>query len=88
MHFSCIIAIDQREAKRKTKMQAVTVSSKFQISIPKNVRQRLHIRPGQKLAISVGEGAVRLVPVPTLDEIAGSLPGLSMEGLRDEEDRI
>ena len=69
-------------------MQAITVSSKFQVSIPKNVRQQLHIRPGQKLAISVNDGTVRLVPVPTLDEIAGSLKGLSMEGLRDEEDRI
>jgi len=69
-------------------MQSITVSSKFQISIPKNVRQQLRIQPGQKLAISVNDGAVRLVPVPTLDEIAGSLKGLTMDGLRDEEDRI
>lgn len=67
-------------------MQAVTVSSKYQISIPKHIRQQVHIAPGQKLTISVKDGMVCLVPVPTLDDITGSLKGLRADGLRDEED--
>jgi AbrB family looped-hinge helix DNA binding protein len=65
-------------------MQAVTLSSKYQVSIPRNIRSQIHLTPGQKLTISVRDGVVCLTPVPTLEEIAGSLPGLTSEGLRDE----
>jgi AbrB family looped-hinge helix DNA binding protein len=69
-------------------MQAITVSSKFQVSLPKALRQQLHITPGQKLFASVEDGAIRLVPVPTLDEIQGSVKGLSLKGLREKVDRV
>ncbi len=67
-------------------MQAVTLSSKYQVSIPKSIRKQIRLTPGQKLSISVKDGIVCLIPVPTLDEITGSLPGLTMEDLRDEGD--
>jgi len=69
-------------------MQAITVSSKYQISIPKTVRQQLDIRPGQKLTVTVSNGVVCLAPVPTLDDIQGSVKGLSMKGLREKADRL
>ncbi len=69
-------------------MQAVVLSSKYQVSIPKSIRGQVRLTPGQRLSISVKDGAVCLVPIPTLDDIAGSIKGLSMDGLRDEEDRL
>ncbi len=69
-------------------MQAVTVSSKFQVSIPSNARHRLGIKPGQKLAVTLTDDGLYLTPVPTLDELMGAFPGLSMEGLRDKADRL
>ena len=41
-------------------MQTVKVSPKFQVVIPKELRERLHLRPGQDLVIYEVEGQIRL----------------------------
>lgn len=54
----------------------VTVSSKYQIVIPKDVRDRLRIEPGQKVeAFAVG-GRIELVPVRPIAEMRGFLRGI------------
>jgi AbrB family looped-hinge helix DNA binding protein len=54
----------------------VTVSSKYQVVIPKDVRDRLKIRPGQKIeAFAVGE-RIELVPVRPIQELRGMLKGV------------
>jgi len=64
-----------------------TLSSKFQISVPKEVREKEKWVPGQKLAfIPTGRG-VMLVAVPELRDIMGSLPNAERTGYRDCEDR-
>ena len=64
-----------------------TVSSKFQISIPKEVRDQLGLRPGQKVAfIAKPEGYV-IVPVPKREDLAGIARGADTEGYRDRNDR-
>ncbi len=64
-----------------------TVSSEFQISIPKEVRDRMGLRPGQKVAfIATIEGTL-MVPVPGREEIAGMARGTNPEGYRDRNDR-
>ena len=64
-----------------------TVSSKFQISIPKEVRDQLGLRPGQKVAfIAKPEGFV-IVPVPKREDLAGIARGADTEGYRDRNDR-
>lgn len=64
-----------------------TLSSKFQISIPKAVREELHWKAGQELVfIPKGKG-VLVIPVPSLDELAGIAKGASTEGFRDRQDR-
>ncbi len=69
-------------------MNAVTLSSKFQISIPKEVRESQGWKPGQRLAfVPHGKNFV-LVPVPTLDEVFGMAKGADRTGYRDRrEDR-
>jgi AbrB family looped-hinge helix DNA binding protein len=57
-------------------LSQVTVSSKFQIVIPKDVRERLDIRPGEKVeAFAIG-GRIELVPVRPLAEMRGFLRGM------------
>lgn len=68
-------------------MSTTTLSSKFQISIPKDVREALGLKPGQKLAfINTGTG-MRLVPQPSVLELVGLMSGANTEGVRDRSDR-
>ena len=64
-----------------------TLSSKFQISIPKAVREQQHWRAGQEFVfIPKGKGAL-IMPVPELDQLRGIAKGASKDGYRDREDR-
>jgi len=64
-----------------------TLSSKFQISIPKSVREEKSWRAGQQFVfIPKGQG-VLLMPVPELDQLAGIAKGARKEGYRDRKDR-
>lgn len=64
-----------------------TLSSKFQISIPKIVREEQHWEAGQEFVfIPKGKG-VLVMPVPELDQLAGIAKGASKVGLRDRKDR-
>jgi AbrB family looped-hinge helix DNA binding protein len=60
-----------------------TLSSKFQISIPKAIRSARKWQPGQKFAFIPKDGGVMLVPVPRLEDLAGSMRGANTENYRD-----
>jgi AbrB family looped-hinge helix DNA binding protein len=64
-----------------------TLSSKFQISIPKAVRSARKWQPGQKFAFIPKDGGVMLVPVPRQEDLAGSMRGANTENYRDRNDR-
>lgn len=64
-----------------------TLSSKFQISIPKEIRDSQNWEAGQKFAFVHKGGGVMLVPVPTLDELIGMAKGADTSGYRDRNDR-
>lgn len=65
-----------------------TLSSKFQISIPKAVRDELHWEAGQEFVfIPKGKG-VLMMPVPELDELMGIAKGAHAEEYRDRKDRF
>lgn len=64
-----------------------TLSSKFQISIPKEVREEKQWEAGQEFVfIPKGQG-VLLMPVPELEELAGIARGADARGYRDRTDR-
>jgi AbrB family looped-hinge helix DNA binding protein len=64
-----------------------TLSSKFQISIPKAVREEQHWEAGQDFVfIPKGKG-VLLMPVPELEQLAGIAKGAKKEDYRDRGDR-
>jgi AbrB family looped-hinge helix DNA binding protein len=65
-----------------------TLSSKFQISIPKAVREEQHWQAGQEFVfIPKGQG-VLLMPVPDLDQLAGMAKGARKDDYRDRSDRF
>ena len=68
-------------------MQAVTVSPKYQVVIPRNVRDSLHLRPGHKLQVVEYDGRIELVPDRPLKELRGFLKGINTNFQR-EADRI
>jgi AbrB family looped-hinge helix DNA binding protein len=79
------MGIDGRKVKP---MSAVaTVSSKFQISIPKEVRDHFGLRPGQKVAFIAKPEGFLIVPVPKREDLAGMARGANTEGYRDRNDR-
>ncbi len=64
-----------------------TLSSKFQISIPKAVRDEQHWQAGQEFVfIPKGKG-VLVMPVPELEELAGIAKGANKADFRDRQDR-
>lgn len=68
-------------------MVTVTVSPKFQVVIPKAVRQRLGIRPGQKLQILQFSDRIEFVLVQNIKGMRGFLKGIRTDFRRDK-DRI
>jgi AbrB family looped-hinge helix DNA binding protein len=66
-------------------MSEVTVSPKFQIVIPREVRDALRIRPGEKLRVFEFENRIELVPVRPIRELRGSLKGIDTTVERDAD---
>ncbi|MBU1570333.1 MAG: AbrB/MazE/SpoVT family DNA-binding domain-containing protein [Proteobacteria bacterium] len=68
-------------------MQLVTVSPKYQVVIPKTVRESLNLRPGQKMQVVEYNGRIELIPERDIKELRGFLKGINTEFKR-EEDRV
>ncbi len=68
-------------------MQSVTVSPKYQVVIPKKIREALNVRPGQKLQVIEYAGRIELIPERDIKELRGFLKGINTEFKR-EEDRV
>jgi AbrB family looped-hinge helix DNA binding protein len=68
-------------------MQSVTVSPKYQVVIPKTVREALKLYPGQKLQIVEYAGRIELIPERDIKELRGFLKGINTEFNR-EGDRV
>ncbi len=68
-------------------MQTVTVSPKYQVVIPKTIRETLHLRPGQKMQVVEYEGRIELIPDRDIKELRGFLKGINTDFAR-EDDRV
>ena len=68
-------------------MKTVTVSPKFQVVIPREVRESLGIKPGEKMQIINYADRIELVPVRKIKVMRGFLKGIDTSVVR-EKDRI
>ncbi|MDI6892112.1 MAG: AbrB/MazE/SpoVT family DNA-binding domain-containing protein [Actinomycetota bacterium] len=69
-------------------MPQVTLSSKYQIVVPKEIRKQLHLKGGQKMHVLAKEGVITLIPDRRLEEFRGYLKGMDTSGIREEKDRL
>ena len=69
-------------------MEAVTLSPKYQVVIPKKIRDRLRLLPGVKLQVISFDDRIEMVPIRPMSEMKGFLKGLNPEFERDEDDRV
>jgi AbrB family looped-hinge helix DNA binding protein len=68
-------------------MQA-TISSKYQVVIPKPIRDRLHLKPGQKLTVIEKDNMLILIPSASLAQLRGIAAGANTSDCREKEDRL
>ncbi len=64
-------------------MHIATISSKFQISIPKKIREELHIKSGQQFIFIARGNCLELVPKRNIKDLRGSLTGANTDNIRD-----
>lgn len=68
-------------------MATTTISSKFQVVIPKEVRDKLHLTPRQRLLVVEKGGVITLVPEVPLKSLKGVLKGMTTTDVREKQDR-
>jgi AbrB family looped-hinge helix DNA binding protein len=66
-------------------VNAVTISPKFQIVIPLEVRERMRLEPGQKVQVMAFDDRIQLVPVRRAKDLRGFLRGIDTRVERDPD---
>lgn len=68
-------------------MEAVKISPKFQVVIPKKVRESLQLKPGQQMQVIEYGNRVELIPTKSVESMRGFMKGINTEFKR-EDDRL
>jgi len=68
-------------------MESVKISSKYQVVIPKKIRESLHLKPGQKIQMIEYGNRIEMIPAKSIAEMRGFLKGINTDFER-EEDRL
>lgn len=63
-----------------------TISTKYQIVIPREVREQFNLKPGQKVVFIPYQNTIRLVIVPSIKEARGIFKGMNTDNIREEVD--
>ena len=66
-------------------MDTVTVSPKFQVVIPKRIREGMSLRPGQKLQALQYDGRIELLPLKSAQELRGFVRGIDTSVPREDD---
>ncbi len=66
-------------------MTAVTVSPKFQVVIPKEIRESMGIVAGQKIQVMTYQNRIELIPLKPMKELRGALKGIDTTAERDSD---
>lgn len=68
-------------------MSSVTVSPKFQVVIPKDVRESMGIVSGQKVQVMEYQNRIELIPIKPMKDMKGFLKGIDT-GVERDKDRV
>ena len=66
-------------------MPTLTLSPKFQVVIPKAIREKLELRPGQKIQATLIGKRIELIPMQPMSEMRGFLPDLATDVPREDD---
>jgi AbrB family looped-hinge helix DNA binding protein len=66
-------------------METVTVSPKFQVVIPKEIREALKLTPGQKVQALLYENRIELIPLRPVKQMRGFLKGIDTTIVRERD---
>jgi len=69
-------------------MNAVTISSKYQVVIPRPIREQFNLRPGQKIMFIPYNKTLRVVIVPAIEQALGMFEGIDADPQREKADRV
>jgi AbrB family looped-hinge helix DNA binding protein len=69
-------------------VDTATISPKYQVVIPREIRKKWKIKPGQKVRFIIYGNRLEIVPVRDIKEALGFLKGISSDVDRDEGDRV
>jgi AbrB family looped-hinge helix DNA binding protein len=69
-------------------METTTISSKFQVVLPKRTREQLGLKPGMRLTVLAKGDVLFLVPERPMAAYRGIAKGTQQRGLRDKKDRF
>jgi AbrB family looped-hinge helix DNA binding protein len=64
-----------------------TISSKFQVVIPRDIRRKLGLKPSQKLLVMEKAGILYMVPQAPMEDLRGTAVKTPVEGYREKDDR-
>jgi AbrB family looped-hinge helix DNA binding protein len=68
-------------------MGTVTISPKFQVVIPKEIREKLGLSPGQRVEAIAYENRIELIPLRPIRQMRGFLKGIDTS-IKRETDRV
>ncbi len=68
-------------------MSTTTISPKFQVVIPKDVRKKLDLKSGQKMTVVTKGGVIYFIPEKPVEAFRGFLKGMDAGNIREDEDR-
>ncbi len=69
-------------------MGRVRVSPKYQVVIPKDIRDKVPIRPGQEFQVIAKGGIISFVPDRPIASMRGFVKGIPITGFREKKDRL
>jgi len=69
-------------------MNTVSVSPKYQVVIPKEIRESINITAGDKLIIIPYDGRIELIPQKSIQSMRGALRGMKTDSTRDKKDSL
>lgn len=68
-------------------MATTKISPKYQVVIPKDVREKLHLKSGQRMTVVVKGGLVYLIPEKPIESFKGFLKGMNTKDIREDKER-
>jgi AbrB family looped-hinge helix DNA binding protein len=80
-----MVRYDGRLIDQEGAMSAVMISPKFQVVIPKETREKLHLKAGQRMEVLDYENRIELIPLKPMKQLRGFLKGIQTDIPRDKD---